>query len=111
MSFGPIPNGRFKNVKDVDKWSSLSLCLSVRGNVTYLRVRLYLYSRMGHKVLPIHMVVHGNIALSKMSHFIFQNVQTLLQGTIQQSKNIKHGNLIQVCLFKSVHSLVKCWPQ
>ena len=26
----PIPSGRLKNLRDVDKWSSLSLCLSVR---------------------------------------------------------------------------------
>ena len=31
MSLGPIPSGRLKTLKDVDKWSSLSLCLSVRG--------------------------------------------------------------------------------
>ena len=26
-----IPSGRLKNLNDVDKWSSLSLCLSVRA--------------------------------------------------------------------------------
>ena len=31
LSLGPIPMGRLKNLKDVDKWSSLSLCLAVRG--------------------------------------------------------------------------------
>ena len=31
LSLGPFPSGRLKNLKDVDKWSSLSLCLSVRG--------------------------------------------------------------------------------
>ena len=31
LSLGPIPSGRLKNLKDVEKWSSLSLCLSVRG--------------------------------------------------------------------------------
>ena len=31
MSLGPIPSGKLKKLKDVDKWSSLSLCLSVRG--------------------------------------------------------------------------------
>ena len=31
MSLGPIPSGRLKNLKDVDKWSSLSLYLQVRG--------------------------------------------------------------------------------
>ena len=31
LSLGPIPIGGLKNLKDVDKWSFLSLCLSVRG--------------------------------------------------------------------------------
>ena len=31
LSLGPIPSGRLKNLKDVDKYSSLSLCLSVWG--------------------------------------------------------------------------------
>ena len=31
LSLGPIPSGRLKNLKDVDKWSSLSLYLTVRG--------------------------------------------------------------------------------
>ena len=31
LSLGPIPSGRLKNLKDVDKWSSLSLYFSIRG--------------------------------------------------------------------------------
>ena len=31
LSLGPIHSGRLKNLKDVDKWSSLSLCIVVRG--------------------------------------------------------------------------------
>ena len=31
LSLGPIPSGRLKNLKDVDKWSSLSFYLPVRG--------------------------------------------------------------------------------
>ena len=31
LSLDPISSDRFKNLKDIDKWSSLSLCLSVRG--------------------------------------------------------------------------------
>ena len=27
----PIPSGRLKNPRDIDKWSSTRLCLSVRG--------------------------------------------------------------------------------
>ena len=30
MSLGSIPTGRLKKFKDVDKWPSLSICLSVR---------------------------------------------------------------------------------
>ena len=30
LSFGLIPSGRLKKLKYIDKWSSLSLCLSVR---------------------------------------------------------------------------------
>ena len=29
LSLGPIPSGRLKNLKDVDKWSSLSLYLPI----------------------------------------------------------------------------------
>ena len=28
---GPVPSGRLKNLKDIDKWSSLNLYLPVRG--------------------------------------------------------------------------------
>ena len=31
LSLGPIPSGRLKNFKDIDKLSPLSLSLSVRG--------------------------------------------------------------------------------
>ena len=31
LSLGPITSGRLKNLQDVDKWSSLSLYLPVRG--------------------------------------------------------------------------------
>ena len=47
LSLGPIPSGRLKNLKDVDKWPSLSLCFSVR-NDSNLRVGLHLYNWMGH---------------------------------------------------------------
>ena len=30
MSLRPTPSDRLKNLKDIDKWSFLSLCLSVR---------------------------------------------------------------------------------
>ena len=36
LSLGPIPSGRLKNLKDVDKWSSLSLYLPVRGECQLL---------------------------------------------------------------------------
>ena len=31
LSLGPIPSGRLKNLKDLDKWPSMSLCFSLRG--------------------------------------------------------------------------------
>ena len=31
LSLSLIPSGRLKNLRDVDKWSLLSLCLSVKG--------------------------------------------------------------------------------
>ena len=35
LSLGPIPSARSKNIKDIDNWSSLSLCLLVgRMSVT-----------------------------------------------------------------------------
>ena len=54
MSLGPIPSSRLKNLKDVDKWSSLSLYLSVRGMPVTSELGLYLCSKM----------VYGDIALS-----------------------------------------------
>ena len=50
-SLAPIPSGILRNLKDVDKWSSLSLCLSVRGMSVTCELGLYLCSRMGQKVL------------------------------------------------------------
>ena len=47
MSLGLIPSGRLKNLKDVDKWSSLSLYLQVRGMSVTCELGLYLYSRIG----------------------------------------------------------------
>ena len=47
MSLGPIPSGRLKNLKDVDKWSSLSLHLPVRGMSVTCELGLYLCSQMG----------------------------------------------------------------
>ena len=47
LSLGPIPSGRLKNLKDVDKWSSLSLYLPVRGMSVTCELGLYLYSRIG----------------------------------------------------------------
>ena len=47
MSLGPIPSGRLKNLKDVDKWSSLSLYLPARGMPATCELGLYLCSRIG----------------------------------------------------------------
>ena len=42
-----ILSGRLKNLKDVDKWSSLSLYLQVRGMSVTCELGLYLYSQIG----------------------------------------------------------------
>ena len=47
LSLGPIPSGRLKNLKDVDKWSSLRLYLPVRGMSVTCELGLYLCSQMG----------------------------------------------------------------
>ena len=47
LSLGPIPSGRLKNLKDGDKWSSLSLYLPVRGMLVTCELGLYLYSHIG----------------------------------------------------------------
>ena len=46
LSLGPISSGRLKKLKDVDKWSSLSLYLPVRGMSVACELGLYLYSRI-----------------------------------------------------------------
>ena len=36
VSVGPIPCGRLKNFRNVDKWSYFeTLCISLRGNVSH----------------------------------------------------------------------------
>ena len=47
LTLGPFPSGRLKNLKDVDKWSTLSLYLPVRGMPVTCELGLYLYSRIG----------------------------------------------------------------
>ena len=47
MSLGVISSGRLKNLKDVDKWSSLSLYLPVRRMSITCELGLYLCSQMG----------------------------------------------------------------
>ena len=56
LSLGPIPSGRLKNLKDVDKWSSLSLYLPVRGMPVTCELH-WLNSALSP-------VVYGDIALS-----------------------------------------------
>ena len=31
LSFGPVTSGKLKNCSDIKKWTSLKVCLSVRG--------------------------------------------------------------------------------
>ena len=38
LSLDPIPSGRLKNLKDIDKWSFLSLFVSVRGMAVTLEL-------------------------------------------------------------------------
>ena len=58
LSWGPIPSGRLKNIRDFDEWSSLGFGLSVRGMLDCTcPVRWVIYSYLSP-------VVHGNIALS-----------------------------------------------
>ena len=63
LSLGPIPSDRLKNLKDVDKWSSLSLYLPVRGMSVTCELGAvpvqsdWLNSALSH-------VVYGDIALS-----------------------------------------------
>ena len=57
--FGSCPSGRLKNLKDVDKWSSLSLCLSVRD----LRALAVLVQSDGLNS-TLSPVVYGDIAPS-----------------------------------------------
>ena len=47
LSLVPISSGRLKNLKDVDKWSCLSLYLSVGGMPVTCELGLSLCSRMG----------------------------------------------------------------
>ena len=50
LSLNPIPGDRLKNLRDIDKWSSLSLCLSVRGMLVAGKLELYLCSLDGSVV-------------------------------------------------------------
>ena len=59
----PIPSGRLKNLKDVDKWASLSLYLPVRGmSVTCELVAVPVQSDGLNSALSP--VVYGDIALT-----------------------------------------------
>ena len=69
MSLGPIPSGRLKNLKDVDKWSSLSLYLPVRGMSVTCELGLYLCSQMGLIASAFSPVVYGDIALSTNTQY------------------------------------------
>ena len=60
LSSGPIPGGRLKNLKDIDKLSSMSPCLSVRGMSVIRGLGLYLCSRDGLLVLLV-LFLHRNL--------------------------------------------------
>ena len=50
LSLGPIPSGRLKNLTDIDKWSSLSLYLLVRGMLVTSFID---WSQSSYKVINI----------------------------------------------------------
>ena len=46
MSLDPLPNGKLKNIRDLHKWASLNIYLSVRG-MSVTRAGLYMCSQDG----------------------------------------------------------------
>ena len=59
---GPIPGGRLKNLMDIDKWSSLSLCFQY-GECQYFESCTVLVQSDGsHSSLSP--LIHGEIVLS-----------------------------------------------
>ena len=63
LSMGSILSGRLKKPIDVDKWPSMSLCLSVRAMSVTRHLGLYLFSHDGSDS-TFSPVVQGDIALS-----------------------------------------------
>ena len=59
---GVIPSGRLNNLKDVDKWSSLSFSLSVRRISVFVSWIVLVKSDGSYSDLSPE--VHGGIALS-----------------------------------------------
>ena len=47
LSVGPIPSDRLNNFRDIDKWSSLSPCLSNKRMLVIRDLGLYLCSQDG----------------------------------------------------------------
>ena len=69
LSLGSIASGRLKNLKDVDKWSSLSLCLSVRVMSITGQLGLYLCSWKGrHIALSINTQYKGSLIPNKVNY-------------------------------------------
>ena len=76
---GPIPSGRLKNLKDIDKWSSLSLYLSVRGMQVTCELGLYFVQSDGSSS-ALSPVVYGDIVLStKTQHKQYKISQAFSQ--------------------------------
>ena len=53
LSLGPIASGRLKNLRNVDKWSSLRLCHLVIGVSVTRESGLYLCSLMGQIAIRV----------------------------------------------------------
>ena len=63
LSLDLILSGKLKNLKNIDKWSSLSLCLSVKGMSVTRELGLCLCSADGSNG-ALSPEVHGDIAPS-----------------------------------------------
>ena len=70
-SLGPISSGRLKNLRDVDKWSSLWLFLSFRGNISHLTACAVLCSQDGSNYALNPVVKRDIVPSINMQHYVF----------------------------------------
>ena len=107
LSLGPIPGGRLKNLKDIDKWSSLSLCLSVMGMSVTWEFGLYLCSWMGHIIALWFHVVHGGIVRSINTKYKYSQNIRKVEPTSSLSHSLVSG--LSSCGGPSSTSLCCIW--